>query len=292
MLPILCLSLLVCFLTYTTGAVLSASALHIEHAPYKAPLCPPPAGCREQPAAATPRTPFSSRSPEQLEAWEDFHELLREEPAPPPGSVVFWGDSIFEAFRGTSFGRECERCEGVPGKFEAATESFPAVVQAISGDQTQHLLHRIEAAPWPAPLEAALHVVLIGTNNLGAGMSAGQAVEGVRAVVGALRGAAGDGGRVLLLGLLPRGGLQEQEQVAAVNGQLEEIEGEGGFGEGTTFVNCGEVFVGEGGGGEGGEGAWDVDVGLMPDRLHPNAEGVERWFGECLKEAIDDILDK
>ena len=110
--------------------------------------------------------------------------------APPPaavaaaaaaaaGPVVFFGDSIFESFLGTSYGSPKARAYGVPAVFR---EYFPAnkgdkgdkggggapLVLAIAGDQTQHLLWRMLHGELPDGLVPSVVVLLIGTNNLSA----------------------------------------------------------------------------------------------------------------------------
>ncbi|CAN0227313.1 unnamed protein product, partial [Hapterophycus canaliculatus] len=58
-----------------------------------------------------------------------------------------------------------------------------AINFGVSGDQTQHLLWRLQNGELPDELQPEVILVAIGTNNLGAGMSVGDAVEGIRAVI-------------------------------------------------------------------------------------------------------------
>eukprot|EP00961_Rhodomonas_salina_P211585 2856867-Rhodomonas_salina.1 len=72
--------------------------------------------------------------------------------------------------------------------------------------QTQHLLHRLadgELTPAVAAMTNATFIMMIGTNNIGRGHLPGPTVEGVRAVANYTL--AHTKGRLLLLGLLPRG---------------------------------------------------------------------------------------
>lgn len=89
-------------------------------------------------------------------------------------STLFLGDSITEAWRGTSYGQPCSngRCNGVPEAFRDQSlfpDSASNLVLAISGDQTQHLLWRLQNGELPITLSPRKGVILIGTNNLGAG---------------------------------------------------------------------------------------------------------------------------
>jgi hypothetical protein len=57
----------------------------------------------------------------------------------------------------------------------------------ISGDQTQHLLARLEGCEFPVQLQPKVVVLAIGTNNIGAGCSSRETIKGIHALVTFLR---------------------------------------------------------------------------------------------------------
>lgn len=161
---------------------------------------------------SSPRTLWSVRGQKPtLRLWCKFHDKLVKGAAtwqrPTGGGLALLGDSITESWRGTEFGRRVPRAAGVPRVLrETLGTRWPApLVLGIAGDQTQHLLWRLQqgeaAASWTQAPEM-LSVLLIGTNNLGAGQRPAEAAAGVLAVASwLLRHTAG---RVLVLATLPR----------------------------------------------------------------------------------------
>ena len=160
----------------------------------------------------SPRTLWSVRGQKpMLRLWCLLHEKLVRGAAtwqqPTGGGLALLGDSITESWRGTELGRRVPRAAGVPRVLrETLGTRWPApLVLGIAGDQTQHLLWRLQqaeaAASWTQAPEM-LSVLLIGTNNLGAGQRPAEAAAGVLAVASwLLRHTAG---RVLVLATLPR----------------------------------------------------------------------------------------
>lgn len=99
--------------------------------------------------------------------------------------VLLLGDSITESYLGSNLLRSCPRCKGVPEALaEELREWRRPLPIAISGDQTQHLLWRLQHGEMPAQLREGGAVINlhIGTNNIGHGMRGSQAAAGVRAV--------------------------------------------------------------------------------------------------------------
>ena len=158
----------------------------------------------QEPWSPSPRTPYSSRSVLDLSMWFRFHETLSRDAARSAErtKILLLGDSITESFRGTSMGQHCERCKGVPLVLRAAYGE-EALALGISGDQTQHLLWRMHHGEMPVQLQPKVIVLLIGTNNLGAGMSPEDTLIGIKAVIDAVRSKR-QMTHILLLGLFPR----------------------------------------------------------------------------------------
>ena len=153
---------------------------------YGVPMCDSTGFCHENSTVPSPRTVFSARNKEQFQAWRNTHEVLvkhaqlysqhltvRDPTVSRDRPLVLIGDSITESYLGTSFGTVVARAQGVKETLEefCGTHALLPLVVGISGDQTQHLLWRLEHGELPAgrlrELPGATFVVLIGTNNLG-----------------------------------------------------------------------------------------------------------------------------
>ena len=148
-----------------------------------------------------------------LRSWCRLHKKLAREAGSYDATtgrsrLVLLGDSITESWRGTEFGARPPRTAGVPQVLrEGLGARWPSpLVLGIAGDQTQHLLWRLENGEASAAMATDPHMLcalLIGTNNLGFGQRPAEAAAGVLAVVSwLLRRTAG---RVLVMASLPRG---------------------------------------------------------------------------------------
>ena len=172
----------------------------------------------EAPDEPSPRSLWSVRGrPHMLRSWCRLHKKLVREaatydhwsvPSHSGSRLVLLGDSITESWRGTEFGARPPRTAGVPRVLrEGLGARWPSpLVLGIAGDQTQHVLWRLEHGEASAAMAVDPHMLcalLIGTNNLGFGQRPAEAAAGVLAVVSwLLRHTAG---RVLVMASLPRG---------------------------------------------------------------------------------------
>jgi len=168
----------------------------------------------ENATTPSPRSERCGRWPlEVRNGWHAFHGVLVEDAAthvatPVGRSLVLIGDSITEAFRGTARGIKVARTLGMEETLQALTALYKSrpLVLAISGDETQHLLWRLETELSPSlradpRLDMAL---LIGTNNrANAKHSANETAAGIIAVASLLL--TRTHGRLLVHALLPRG---------------------------------------------------------------------------------------
>ena len=292
------------------------------------PMCDPVSGvCGEDAHHPSPRTVFSARSLEQYERWWSAHAALNRSAAEydvmaadQSGDVgatplLLLGDSITESWRGTNMGEPEARAKGVPQVLQSRfLPQYRPLVLAIGGDQTQHLLYRLQNGELLDPVRQsrdAIFVVLIGTNNLGSGLLPEATVEGIQAVAEYLLEETQ--GRVILQLLLPRGdsfrlpalcpprcaSASDSENnnknkpyasfmpaVAKVNqAVLLQVKPElqklhpGRL----SVVDCSEPFVADAKYIRGGDD--EVKKNLMPDLLHPNAAGHE-LLATCLLDCI------
>lgn len=147
-------------------------------------------------AAAHAHQANEPRSREHEKHWKARHELLNQRAAAMGANarILFIGDSIIEGFEG-------------PGKAVWDRYYAPrrALNLAIGGDQTQHVLWRLDHGNVDG-LKPKLIVLCIGSNNVSwageASSTLGQIAEGVRDVVGKLRTKMPEA-KILLVGILP-----------------------------------------------------------------------------------------
>ncbi|WP_431270325.1 GDSL-type esterase/lipase family protein [Dankookia sp. P2] len=121
-----------------------------------------------------------------------------------PAQMLFLGDSLVQGW--------------APLVFEHFYGDRAALDFGVSGDTTQSLLWRLARLPLGSALRPRLAVVLVGTNNTAAGSRPEDTALGIAEVVRTLRRRSPQT-RVLLVGLLPRGGLAS-EPMRAVNEQV------------------------------------------------------------------------
>ncbi len=141
-----------------------------------------------------------------------------------------------------------------------------AVNLGVSGDQTQHVLQRLQSGVYDA-LPARVVVLMIGTNNTGNGQAPELVADGVAAVVRECR-SRWPAARVMLLAIFPRGDAPDdplRANNAAVNRLL--FARVAGLGR-VAWLDFGAVFLRE-------DGTLRRD--LMPDALHLSEAGYELW---------------
>jgi lysophospholipase L1-like esterase len=285
------------------------------------PFCDADGTCHEKPDRASPRTVYSAKSKAQYKQWWKLHEKLnlsaqayvkRREQQVKAGvplntrPLIFLGDSITESWLGTNMGYPSERAVDVPKVLEEilATRTgstFDPLVLAIAGDQTQHLLYRIQNGQLLSPYQddpSSVFVVLIGTNNLGSGELPGPTAKGVIAVAEYIL--SNTKGSLLLLENLPRGdafrlpricpprcnagGEPFRSFLPAIEMLNKAVQDENDrlkqtFGSGRLkLLDCGSPFYEH-------DSASEVKESLMPDLLHPNAAG-HRIIANCIMENV------
>jgi lysophospholipase L1-like esterase len=140
----------------------------------------------------------------------------------------------------------------------------------IGGDRTQHVLWRIEHGELDV-LKRKVVVLMIGTNNTGkekdgsARNSTAEAIEGATAVVKAIRTKLPQS-KLLLMAVFPRGKVDapQRGQIKEINSALAKLDD----GKMIKFLDIGQVFLAEDG---------SIPKTIMPDLLHPNEQGYQRW---------------
>jgi lysophospholipase L1-like esterase len=193
--------------------------------------------------------------PRDMKWWVDRENHLNEAVKQnSDAQLLFIGDSITQGWEG-----------GGKKVWEKYYGKRHAVNLGIGGDQTQHVLWRLDHGNLEG-LSPKLAVVMIGTNNAGSGNNGDQIAAGVKAVVQKLRTKV-PATKILLLGIFPRGKDSEDSKRKAneaANAKIAQLED----GKHVYFLDIGNRFL-------SGDGTLPKEV--MPDFLHPNAKGYEIW---------------
>lgn len=191
--------------------------------------------------------------------WVARHEGFLAEAKQGKYDLVFIGDSITDGWR--------KGGSNVWNKYYAPRH---ALNLGIGGDRTQHVLWRIEKGELDG-LKPKAAVLMIGTNNTGKEKdgsprnSTPEIIEGVTAVVKAIRAKLPDT-KLLLLAVFPRGTVDapQRAQIKKINEAIAKLDD----GKMIKFLDIGKVFLADDG---------SIPKTIMPDLLHPNAQGYQLW---------------
>lgn len=222
----------------------------------------------DEPAPAT-REPADLAAPRSVEQpwmsvaeWRRRHEEQILAPNRAAARVVYLGDSITDGWTSSD-------------AFKNRLGALVPLNLGIGGDQTQHLLWRIEAGSLTG-LQPRLFVVLIGVNNLGNAYSPAETASGVRAVLTAVRQRFKKT-PILLLSILPAGLKPNDElrqKIVATNFLLRDLAKLGGI----ILSDVGASLLDSGG---------TLTPDISADALHPTPKGYER-----LTDAVAPIVEK
>jgi beta-glucosidase len=199
---------------------------------------------------------------------KDKEEALKKGPV----QLVFIGDSITDGWRG-----------GPQKKlFDERWGQYNPYNIGISGDETQHVLWRIEHGELdgldPNPKVA---VMMIGTNNIGNQnkMSAQDTAKGVETLVKTIHEKLPKT-KILLLGVFPRGAKADDHfrpMIKEINEQIAKLD-DGG--KSVKFLDIGEKFLDADG---------NLPREIMPDALHPNLKGYNIW-ADAIGPTIEEMM--
>lgn len=203
-------------------------------------------------AAAEPTT--VKPAPRNDKWWQDRHNSFNERIKKGNVDLLFIGDSITHGWEG-----------GGKDVWAKYYEKRNAVNLGIGGDQTQHVLWRLDNGNIDG-VAPKLAVLMIGTNNAGSNTSEDIAT-GVKAIVDKLR-AKLPNTKVLVLGIFPRGA-DNEDKLRKVNAKANEIIAKLADNKNVFYLDIGPKFL-----------AADnstLSKDIMPDLLHPQATGYIIW---------------
>ncbi|WP_337175321.1 platelet-activating factor acetylhydrolase IB subunit [Paludisphaera sp.] len=197
--------------------------------------------------------PTTVPAPRQDEWWKERHQKhLEDVKKAREGAgvdLILLGDSITQGW----------------GENEAWKKYYgprKALNLGIGGDQTQHVLWRIQNGEIEGLNPKAL-MLMIGTNNAGSA-SAEDIAEGIEAIVAQLRKDLPDTD-ILLLGVFPRGEKPDdiRKKLTDVNARISKLDGEK-----VHYLDIGSTFLNPDG---------TISKDIMPDFLHLSDRGYEMW---------------
>ncbi len=248
----------------TAVAALLSSALAQSSAP--APVAAPP--------AVAPSVPDASIGAPKAgnERFFKMHDSFLARAKAGPIGLLFLGDSITEGWR------------KVPHIWEHYYGQYQPANFGIGGDQTQHVIWRIEQGELDG-IAPKVVVLMIGTNNT-MWHSAEQIAAADRKIVELIRTRLPQT-KVLLLAIFPRGldknkdgtlnpKLFRMDKIQAINPELAKLDD----GKMVRFLDINAGFLGQDG---------KIPFSIMPDQLHPNAAGYQIWadaMAPLLKEML------
>ena len=202
-----------------------------------------------------------------------MHESFLERGKSGPIGVLFLGDSITQGWT------------KAPEVWKAHYEKYQPANFGIGGDQTQHVIWRIENGELDG-IKPKVVVLMLGTNNTGAN-TANEIAAADKKIVQMIRAKLPQT-KVLLLAIFPRGprkdkagnitddGIAKMKIIREANAQLAKLDD----GRNVRFLDIGPKFLDANG---------LIPDSIMPDQLHPTAAGYKIW-AEAMQPTLDAMM--
>ena len=221
--------------------------------------------CGQAMAKDAPDYASTTPAPRDDASWMPRHKLMNERVKKGNVDLLMIGDSITHGWEG-----------GGKDVWEKYYAKRNAVNLGIGGDQTQHVLWRLEHGNIEG-VQPKLAVLMIGTNNAGSGNPEAIAA-GVEAIVAKLRDKLPQT-KILILAIFPRGA-DPKDRLRQVNTKANGIIAKLADGKDVFFLDIGPKFLDK-------EGRLSRDI--MPDLLHPNAKGYAIW-AEAIEPSVKKLM--
>jgi lysophospholipase L1-like esterase len=187
--------------------------------------------------------------------------------------LLFLGDSITDLWGG-----EGHRDASQGGEiFRQEFEPLKAANFGIGGDQTQHVLWRIQNGELDG-IQPKVVMLMIGTNNTSRN-TAEEIAEGVTAIVKEIHKRS-PSTKVLLLGIFPRGekpNNRQRDKIKQVNAIIARLEDRG---KTVRYLDLGNKFL---------EPDGTISRKIMYDALHLTEEGYQIW-ADAVKGPIKELM--
>lgn len=201
-----------------------------------------------------PRTPESATTPNNRN--QKRHDGFMARIKQGPVGLLFLGDSI---------------TDGWPGRSKETWAKFAPYQPAnfgISGERTEDVLWRITNGELDG-IDPKAVVIMIGTNNIGhfADEKPEWVAAGVKKILEVVHEKLPKA-RILLLGVFPRGATKDdgkRQRVDAINALIKNFHD----GKLITWLDVGPKFL---------DAQGNLPKEIMPDALHPNAQGYQIWY--------------
>ena len=147
-----------------------------------------------------------------------------------------------------------------------------------SGDRTEHVLWRLQNDE-VKDISPKVAVVMIGTNNTGHRKDEPEDIAlGIEAILEQLKSRLPDT-KVLLLGIFPRD-KNPDGSLRKINDATNELIKEFADDERIWYLNINDKFLDDDG---------ILPTAIMPDALHPNADGYEIW-ASAMRDSITALM--
>jgi beta-glucosidase len=222
---------------------------------------------KARPKKPSVRSSTTTPVPRNDKWWMDRHEAMNARVKQGNADLLFIGDSITQGWEGA--GKEV---------WKEFYGNRNAVNLGIGGDQTQHVLWRLEHGNLEG-ISPKLAVVMIGTNN-SFSYQPEEIAAGIEAIVKTLRAKVPQT-KILLLGIFPRGATPA-DQLRQVNEKTNAIAAKLADGKQVVYLDIGKAFLQPDG---------TLTKEIMPDLLHLSPKGYRLW-AEAIEPEVAKVLGK
>ena len=209
------------------------------------------------------------------EWWDKRHQaVISEVNSNKQFELALIGDSITHGWGGIPYPNDTWK--GVaPSHFDEVFGKYKPLNMGFSGDRTQHVLWRLDNGSL-GKQNWKVCMVMIGTNNMSVNTPQ-EIAEGVVAITKKIHDKA-PSAKVLLCSILPRE--HEVGEIRKKVAETNQILGNTLWPSYVEYVPCWDEFLRSDG---------IMKDGLMPDQLHPNAEGYKVW-GDIVSPILEKLM--